>query len=238
MTTNQNNYINQLTQILCIILLCIVVSIPAFAQNFYSASYYNNHYSILSSSSFQSRATVDKGALCVYIVDLQSVAGGVTYNHQSSISQNAAHFGEQILNFYTDLYTPLYERSYGGDGVVCDIPSVSTYKNAFIGGRAYIYKPFINNVQFTHNRRTIDALFTLNTTPSEVFPASTIKNEISSINNKRNVFGGMDQDPGYRDQESPTGESYILILFAILVAVRIFYKQYIANPLSSKKNIH
>ena len=148
------------------------------------------------------------------------LVGVVADSYPSSISQNAAHFGGQILNFYTDLYTSLYEKSYGEDGLVCDIPSVSNYKNAFIGEKSYIYKPFIS------------------ATPSEVFPASTIKNEISNINNKRNVFGGMDQDPGYRDQESPTGESYILILFAILVAIRIFYKQYIANPLSSNKNIH
>lgn len=76
MAANQHNYINRLTQILCVILLYIGVCIPAFAQNFYSTSYYNNHYSILSSSSFQSRSTVNQGALLVYIVDLQSVRGG------------------------------------------------------------------------------------------------------------------------------------------------------------------
>ena len=57
--------------------------------------------------------------------------------------------------------------------------------------------------------------------PSQLYDQSIgdIGGGMSSLNTRQNAFPGMETDPGVRDPESPIGEPYILIVFAIVAII-------------------
>ena len=57
--------------------------------------------------------------------------------------------------------------------------------------------------------------------PSQLYDQSLgdIGGGMSSLNTRQNAFPGMETDPGVRDPESPIGEPYILIVFAIFAII-------------------